>query len=535
MLHFSKCSLKGFALAVSLFISIYSFAQKEKVIQVAAESMRNMVRDEQQVVRYLGNVKLLHEGAIMNCDSAYLIRKANVVEAYGQIIVTKEDTKLYGDYLYYDGNTSLGRVTGKEVKLIQKDATLITNAINFNTKDNSAYFLTSGVLTNPDNKLESKRGYYFSRDKKYNFAGDVKMEGKDGSIFTDSLEYSMADEIAYFFGPTRIYNKEYYVYCEKGWYNKKGKQSNFLNNALIEKGGQKLYGQDIFYDELVGFAKLTGQVALVDTTRKVTIYGGKGNYWDKKKTGEIVDNPLLLMKAEDDTLFLRADKFFLNSIPSKNNPDSSDRIIKAISEVRFFKKDLQGTCDSLFYNTKDSTIRLISKPILWNDNNQITADSVSAFLGEGNKIRRMDFNGSAFITSKEEDVKFNQIRGKKMVSTFVEGKLAKLDVTGNGQVVYFLRDEGLITAVNKSESTNLVARLKNGKISKISFMIKPVSTFYPIKKVDYEEITLKGFQWLDEKRPRDKFSIIPKGLDLVLTDSKPWFRHDIVSKNNLQQ
>jgi len=142
----------------------------------------------------------------------------------------------------------------------------------------------------------------------------------------------------------------------------------------------------------------------------------------------------------------------------------------------------------------------------------------------------MDFNGSAFITSQEEGVNFNQIRGKKMVSSFINGKLVKLDVTGNGQVVYFLRDQGELTAVNKSESSNLVARLKDGKLSRISFKINPVSTFYPIKKVDYEEITLKGFKWLDEKRPKDKFSIIPKGLDIVLTDSKPWFHKDIDEK-----
>lgn len=530
MHHSNNRLVRGFLLAFLLLISFYSFAQKDNVIQVKAKSLKPTTRNGEQVARYIGNVTLMHEGAIMNCDSAYLVKKTNVAEAYGNIVVTKEDTKLYGDYLYYDGNTSMGSVTGKEVKLIQKDATLVTDVINFNTKENSAYFLTSGVLTNPDNKLKSKRGYYFSKEKKYYFAGDVKMEGKDGRLYTDSLDYGIDNEVASFFGPTRIYNKEYYVYCEKGWYNKKDKQSNFFNNAFIDKKGQKLYGQDIFYDEQNGFAKLVGQVAIADTSRKVTIYGGKGNYSDKEKSGEIDENPLMLMVSENDTLFLRADKFLLNSIPRKDIPDSSDRIVKAIKEVRFFKKDLQGSCDSLFYNTKDSTLRLISNPILWNDKNQITADSISAFLGVDNKIRRMDFDGSAFITSQEEGINFNQIRGKKMVSSFVNGKLVKLDVTGNGQVVYFLRDEGELTAVNKSESSNLVARLKDGKISRISFKINPVSTFYPIKKVDYEEITLKGFKWLDEKRPKDKFSIIPKGLDIVLTDSKPWFHKDIDEK-----
>ena len=139
------------------------------------------------------------------------------------------------------------------------------------------------------------------------------------------------------------------------------------------------------------------------------------------------------------------------------------------------------------------------------------------------------FDGNAFSVQQEDSINFNQIRGKSMIAFFVKGQLDKLDVKGNGQAVYYLRDEGVIAAVNKAESTDLSARFKKSKISKISFTLKPVSTFYPIEKVDYEEITLKGFQWLEDSRPKSKFEIIPKGLDLVLTDRKSWFKRDIKS------
>lgn len=513
-------------IALLFFASLPSFAQKEKV-KVEAESMRNLTRDGQQVVRYLGNVNILHQGATMTCDSAYLTKKVNIVEAYGHVVVTKDDTKLFGDFLYYEGNSSTGRVTGKEVRMIQKDASLVTDVIYFNTKINSAYYLTTGILTNTDNRLKSKRGYYYSQTKKYYFADSVEMEGKEGRLYTDSLEYGSQDEITSFYGPTRIYNKENYVYCEKGWYNRKNDQSNFFNNAFIDNGAQKLYGQDIFYDKLNQYSRVIGKVAIVDTTRKVTIYGGRANYWGVKKAAEVLENPLMVMESEEDTLFLRSDKFLVNTISDSTLPDSSYRIIKALGVVKFFKKDLQGVCDSLLYNTKDSTVCFFVDPVIWNENNQISADFIKAYTTVGNNIRRMEFEGSAFIASQEDSINYNQIRGKMMIAHFTDGKLSKLDVKGNGEAVYFLRDEGVIAAVNKSESTDLVVSLKNNKISRISFNIKPVSSFYPIEKVDYEEITLKGFRWLDESRPKDKFSIIPKGLDLVLTDAKSGFQRDL--------
>ena len=37
---------------------------------------------------------------------------------------------------------------------------------------------------------------------------------------------------------------------------------------------------------------------------------------------------------------------------------------------------MRGKCDSLVYSYADSTIRLYNDPILWSDENQLTADSI---------------------------------------------------------------------------------------------------------------------------------------------------------------
>ncbi len=515
--------------ALLLFFGLASFGQTEKGIQVKAESMKSLVRDGQQVARYLGGVTALHEGATMECDSAYLIRKQNILEAYGHVVIIKEDNTLYGDYLHYDGNSSSGKVSGKEVKLVQKDANLVTDVIYFNTKSNSAYYLTKGVLTNPENKLISLRGYYFSRLKRYNFSGHVEMEGKDGRLFTDSLEYDTEKEVVYFYGPTRIYNKDSYVYCERGWYNRKNGQSNFFSNAFMHNKANKVYGEDIYYDKPKGFTRIVDKVAIVDTTNKVTVYGGRASYWDIEKKAVIEKEPLLLAVSENDTLFLRSDNMLLNSYPDNNLPDSVYRLVRALGKVTYFRKDLQGRCDSIVYNTKDSTVSFFVEPVLWSENNQMTADFIKGYSSKDNKLRRMDFEGNAFSVAQEDSINFNQIRGKVMVAHFVKGQLDRLDVKGNGQAVYFLRDQGVIAAVNKAESSDLVARFKNRKVTRITFQVKPVSTFYPIEKVEREEITLKGFHWLDNIRPKNKFEIIPKGLDITLTDAKPWFKRDVES------
>ncbi len=460
-----------------------------------------------------GNVKLQHGQTLLQCDSAYMGKGNNWFEGFGSVKIVKGTATLYGDQVYYDGNTSLGKVRGKEVKLVDKDVILVTKNLDFNSRTNSVKYVGGGDLTQKDNRLKSTRGYYYTEKKRYYFAGDVEMEGKDGRILTDSLEYNTDEDLVYFFGPTRIYNDNSFIYCEKGWYNRKIQQSSFTRNAYILSGSQKFYSQNIFNDKKNSYSRAIGEVAIIDTAQKISIYGEKANIWDKRKEAEVTENPLLIMETDQDSLFLRSETLILKNIADNSLPDSSYKLLKALGKVRFYRKDIQGICDSIFYNSKDSTLSMFVSPVIWNESNQITADFIKAYTKK-NKIHRMDFDGSAFITSQESKLRFNQIKGKSMVATFTQGKLSKLDVKGNGQTVYFLRDQGELTAVNKAESSDLTVLVSDGKVSRITFKKKPITTLYPIEKADPSDITLKGFRWLDEYRPTSRESVIPKGLKL---------------------
>ena len=430
-------------------------------------------------------------------------------------MVSQESAKLYGDVLHFDGKTSLGELTGKEVRLVDEDATLVTNTLNFNSKTNYAFYTTGGVITTKDSKLTSQRGYYFRKEKKIAFAGNVVMNNTDGDIFTDSLEYNTNNKIASFFGPTNIYNKENFAYCEKGWHNRDLNQSSLQNNAYIISDTYKMFGEDIFYDKQNGFAKASKNIVVIDTVNRTYIYGDKGSYWEKNQEAEVTENPYAMMIDKEDTLFLRSDKLFLRTLKkdSVTNKDSTYKLLKALGNVKFFRSDIQGKCDSMIYNSTDSTLKMYVEPVLWNQTNQMSANEIVIF-SEQQSLRQVDFIGSAFMISKETDLYFNQMQGKTIFARFLDGKLNKVDVKGNGQAVYFVKEKDTITMVNQAECSNISIKIKNNSPSKITFLEKPISNFHPISKIDIEEINLKGFKWLESIRPINKFSIIPTTLIL---------------------
>jgi len=489
--------------------------QKSKIILRGANSMKNLKVNGQEIIRYIGNVKFEYEKTVITCDSAYSNPSENWFNAYRNVVVSQENSKLYGDVLYFDGKTSLGKLTGREVRLVDEEATLVTDIMYFNSKTGFAYYNSGGSITTKDSRLTSQRGYYDRNKSNLAFAGNVEMHNADGQIFTDSLRYDTKIKLASFFGPTFIYNKDNFVYCENGWYNRSLEQSSFQTNAYLINGAQKLFGDNIFYDKVNGYARALGQVVVVDTANNTYVYGDKANYWDKKKEAEVTDNPYVMMLEGSDTLFLRSDKLFLKTIKDStiNTPDSTYRLIKAIGDVKFYRSDVQGVCDSMIFNTLDSTLTMHIEPVLWNDVNQMSANHIKMYSSD-KKIKQIDFDGAAFVASFEEKDRFSQMQGKKIYARFTNGKLAKLDVVGNGQTVYYTRENDTITMVNRAECSSITILVKNNKPSRISYREKVSSNFYPVDKIDKEEVTLKGFRWLDGLRPLNKYSIVPKTLTL---------------------
>jgi lipopolysaccharide export system protein LptA len=75
----------------------------------------------------------------------------------------------------------------------------------------------------------------------------------------------------------------------------------------------------------------------------------------------------------------KIDSVIKDTIVRKPKTENRNQHLFAYHKVKFFKKDLQGKCDSLIYSLNDSTMRLFGSPTLWSEENQLTADSIQVF------------------------------------------------------------------------------------------------------------------------------------------------------------
>jgi lipopolysaccharide export system protein LptA len=452
------------------------------------------------IVRVTGRPVFEHEGAYLYCDSAWLNEIENNMDCFGNVRIKSSDTlNLYGNILHYEGDSKIATVS-KNVRLVDKQTTLTTDFMVFDRKTGIANYTSGGKMVNGDNVLTSRRCFYHTNKKLMYFRDDVVLTNPDYKINCDTLKYNTVTRISYFLGPTIMRGKDNYMYCEDGEYDRVTSKSRFSINALLVDDNRRLTGDSLYYDEKLKYGKAVSNVVMTDTVQNVIIKGNFAEYWRAKGYTFVTDNAVAIMGDNKDTLYLHADTLMAAFDTIKNETKE----LFAYHNTRFYRTDIQGTCDSLNFNFADSVISMYKMPVLWSDENQLTADTIKIHTGK-NSIKQIFMYSTAFIVSKDTNETYNQIRGKNMIGFFVNNELSSIDVNGNAETVYYVReDDKALIGVNKAAGSKMRLYVNDSKIERIVYFDKPAGNMFPDKDVPADQRILKGFKWRFSSRPLHK-------------------------------
>jgi lipopolysaccharide export system protein LptA len=324
----------------------------------------------------------------------------------------------------------------------------------------------------------------------------------DYTVYADTLRYNTESEIVYIEGPTNLYGKEDHIYSEKGWYDTRTNRSELSRNNRIIHLEQILEGDWIFYDQEKEYGKALGNVWIKDTIQNIILQGGISEFYRSEKFSYITDSASAILIDKYDSLFMHADSFIMVL-------DSADeaRYLFAHQRMKFFRSDLQGKCDSLVFRVQDSVIALLKNPVIWSEENQLTADSMWMFISD-NRIDSMILYNTAFIISRDSTETYNQIKGRQMRAYFRDNQLYRIKVLGNAETIYYVREEDYeLIGINKSVASNMVILLDNRKVRKIYYLSQPEATLYPENDLTKENQFLKDFRWITGQRPASKEEI----------------------------
>ena len=288
---------------------------EKKLIDLKSDLM-GPVAPGDSVVFLVGNFAAQHNGAVITCDSA--VRYSDMrIEFFGNVLINKNTTYIYGDRAEYDGNVNEARVYSDIVKVVDGDATLYTYQFLFNTKTNVGEFANGGVLTNRENLLEAIRGYYYADTKELVAVEKVEMRNDEYELKGDSVVYNMATDNAYFFDHTNIWNREGdYLYADRGSYEKSDSLYIITRNGYILTEKQEIWSDSIDYYRPKNHVIMRSDLQLDDTEHKVLGFGDYGEYWKEPGNAFLTRRPAVVSYdlSQGDSLFMRADSMYLFTI-----------------------------------------------------------------------------------------------------------------------------------------------------------------------------------------------------------------------------
>jgi lipopolysaccharide export system protein LptA len=285
-----------------ILITLTVSAQKKSVVHLIQSKSSQVIKlNGKNVIKVYQGV-FQQDFSIMRSDSAYFYAEDNAFDAFSNVNITQGDTlNIYSDKLNYDGNTKIAILTDK-VKLIDRDATLTTDYLTYNTATRIGTYTGGGKLVNKDNTLTSKNGYYFAKSRDAYFRYNVILVTPDALIKNDTLRYNSGTRIAYFYGPTNIYDtkdKKDTLYTENGLYNTITEQAFFGKKNLYKQGTKTLTGDSLFYDKLKGYGRAVKRVTFHDREQNITLKGDLATYFKAGERTVVTQDPYVIIVTEN--------------------------------------------------------------------------------------------------------------------------------------------------------------------------------------------------------------------------------------------
>jgi lipopolysaccharide export system protein LptA len=488
----------NFFLLLFVFYCLSFHAQENsKMIDFSANKIKYAKNLGAQIL--VGNVVFKHEGAVITCDSACRYDN-NTVRAFKNIIIRKGDSlQITGDLLKYDGNTKLAELEGNVI-CIDAGMILKTPSLNYQVNNSIASYLNGGVVLSRSSTLTSKKGIYQSGKKLFNFYDHVIVDHPDYNLTSDTIDYHTPSRTVSIFGPTHITNGKNKMYAENGWYNTETQNCQLNSNAIIYYNKSELRADSIYYNKNSGYGLAKKNVKIIDTLNKSQVNGNKAEYYEKEGRSVVTKNAVMIKKLDKDSVLLFADTLITQRL-NKNQKLSDSSTFRALHHVKFFKATFSGISDSIFFNSIDSLLTIYNKPIFWSDSAQFTSQLIYVKLG-AKGIKKIDLTGNAFMITKEDREKFNQVKGKNMYVSFFKDTISQIQIDKDAQVSYYLKnDKKKFMALNKSTSKDATIYFEKGQLQKITYKDKPTSKLIPIKNVVSENEMFKGFSWSPQLKP----------------------------------
>lgn len=288
---------------------------RDSLVRLLSADMARLVEQNGKPYRkVVGNAVFLHNNTYLKCDSASWNVEDSYIDAVGHVVIEQENTVLTGDSIRYVIAENTAKFRGHLVELVDRDSNVLrTNYLDYNTRDSVAFFYRGGAMKDADgNMIESLTGRYQSRIEQFDFIGQVEMFSDSLFFVCDTLYYYADRDVAEFFGHTAGWYDLNHISSGAGWYDRTSEKFFFTREVYGLTEEYEIWCDSLNYDRHDEYARLLGNVQLLDTVDNAITLAGDLRYWNEPRRAELYRDPAVVMINEEeggvrDSVFMASD------------------------------------------------------------------------------------------------------------------------------------------------------------------------------------------------------------------------------------
>ena len=496
------------------FISLHA-QERQKIDYTSDRTSKDNIKypDATIFTKVQNQVYFIHEGIEVWCDQAIFYEKDDFFRAFGNVKMVQGDTiTLTSRYAEYNGVTQFA-FASQDVVLTSPSNTLVTDTLYFNRIKQESFYRSGGTVKDSASTIVSKIGRYYMEQDKYAFRKDVVVTNDEYVINTNILDFYTETGHAYLYGPSTITSETSKVYCERGFYDTQKDEGHFQVNAKVDYDFRTMVGDSIFFRRENNFASATNNITITDTVNNSVVKGHYAEVYKDLDSLFVTKNPIASSLQDKDSVHIASDIILVTGKPE-------NRIMRAYKDARIFKEGLSGKADSIWSSEKIGLTKLITNPILWAEESQITGDTIHLISNtETNKLDTLKVFYDSFMVMRDTIEGYNQIKGKEMYALFNEdNSIYEVNFIKNTETIYYVREEdGTLVGIDKALSSTIKILLEENEIAEVYYYTSVESQLYPEDEFPPNARRLKGFNWRGDETVRSKEDLLidRKPIELV--------------------
>jgi lipopolysaccharide export system protein LptA len=450
--------LKTNIILAILFIASISYAQ-EKVELKNADQLEGKVINGKNVREATGNVNFEQGNIKVFCNSATQYLDENKVELHGNVKIYQDTLTLFTSNAIYFGNDKTAVCSGG-VTLKDPKATLTANGGIYYFGPAKALFKGNVKIANPQYVITSNELTWFRNTEESFAKGDVVVTTDSAVITADNIDFYKTQGKTVGISRVKIISDSTTI------------TSDTLTNLSFEKKS---------------VAK--SNVKIENQNNNIQINGDYLENYEGKKYTFIKGNVRLVqIEKEKDTLFIYSGQMeaFRNKpeyyVAKENVEMIRDKFLSKSGYAIYAKTLIQGK----------ENISLMIDPVVWQENMQMTGDSIHAELNDRKietiYVRELDSLKNTKISFvliqnlvvPDFNNRYDQMSGKNITMFFRDGKMYYCEVNINSNSIYFLYENKKANGVNISEGEDMFIYFDaDEKVEKIKIDKDPKGQFVP--------------------------------------------------------